>query len=74
MYSIQAKKIQIKFNKSFYSRDSLNQTQAEYQKICKTIIHEKDLYFTVEIAALDSTLSLKKLALEFSNYALSLQK
>jgi hypothetical protein len=74
MIKIDKNKISIKFNSAFYSLDSLRRTRKSYSNICNTAIHKQENYLFVEIIPLDATPDLNQLALEFSNYALALQK
>jgi len=74
MLIIKENNVLIKFNKKFYTKDSIETSKKNYVKICKTAIQEKKNYFLVRLYPINTNLKLEKLGLEFSNYVLSSQK
>jgi len=74
MFLIKSSKVIINFSKQFYSEESLYETKKEYDTICNSTIIAYKGYFKVELMPASREFDLRKLALEFSNYALSVQK
>lgn len=73
MFLIKKNKVIIKFRKEFYSQESIQETKLEYKKICAIRMHHENKHIYVELTPFEKTSDLKKLALEFSNYTLSMQ-
>lgn len=74
MLKIQNNKVKITFNKLLYSKDNLLLAKRIYKNLCIVDIKENNSYFIIHLQPLDKNINSKTLALEFSNYILSLHK
>jgi hypothetical protein len=63
----------LKFNKFFYSKESILVAREAYTNFCDIKIQDADGYFMVALSSFKKDLNPETLSLELSNYILSQQ-